>query len=140
MQYCKCSLTRVQQSRRITFSNLFIILLMCSSIQLASWTESVHCKLTLSFLIAALSLFSAQPAFVLQIALMQIQDLALLALLNFMRFTQASSMSMVPLDGIPFPQCVNHVTQIDAVSKIVEGVLSPIVLVASKDVKQHQSQ
>jgi len=49
-------------------------------------------------------------------------------------------MSMVPLDGIPFPQCVNHVTQIDAVSKIVEGVLSPIVLVASKYVKQHQSQ
>ena len=65
-----------------------------------------------------------------------------LALLNFMRFTQAhlSKPVKVPLEGIPSLQRVDHTTQLGVVVKFAESALDPTVRVADKDVKQCRSQ
>ncbi|PKU49265.1 solute carrier family 22 member 7- hypothetical protein [Limosa lapponica baueri] len=65
-----------------------------------------------------------------------------LAWLTFVRFAQVhlSSLSKVPLDGIPSLQHVDCATQLGVISKLAESALYPTVRVSNKDVKQHWSQ
>ncbi|KAK4813670.1 hypothetical protein QYF61_017637, partial [Mycteria americana] len=90
---------------------------------------------------AALNPFSAQPVFVLGIALTHVQDLALdLVELHEIRTDPPLKPVKVPLDGIPSLQRVDCTIQLGVVGKLAEGALNPAVHVANKDIKQRQSQ
>ena len=81
---------------------------------------------------AALNPFSAQPVFVLGIALAQMQDLAL-GLVELHEVCTGPPLKPVqdPLDCIPALQCVNCMTQFGVVGKLAEGPLSFIVYVTN---------
>ncbi|KAK4821027.1 hypothetical protein QYF61_012113 [Mycteria americana] len=90
---------------------------------------------------AALNPFSAQPVFVLGIALTHVQDFALgLAELHEFLMGPPLKPVKVPLDGIPSLQCVDCTTQLGVIGKLAEGALNPTVHVTDKDGQQHQSQ
>ncbi|KAK4827563.1 hypothetical protein QYF61_019187 [Mycteria americana] len=90
---------------------------------------------------AALNPFSAQPVFVLGIALTHVQDLALgFVELHEVHTGPPLKPVRVPLDGIPPLQHVDCTTQLGVVGKLAEGALNATVHVADKDVKQHRSQ
>ncbi|KAK4808149.1 hypothetical protein QYF61_000129 [Mycteria americana] len=85
--------------------------------------------------------FSAQPVFVLGIALTHVQDLALgLIELHDVCTGPPLKPVKVPLDGIPSLQCVDCTTQLGVVSKLAEGALNPTAPVTDKDVKRCRSQ
>ncbi|KAK4821719.1 LOW QUALITY PROTEIN: hypothetical protein QYF61_000262 [Mycteria americana] len=112
-------------------------------IWLAFWAASTDCHIMLSFSStntpkAALNPFSAQPVFVLGIALTHVQDLAL-GLVDLHEVCMGPPL-LVPLDGMPSLQHVDRTTQLGVIGKLDEGALNPTVHVANKGVKQHQSQ
>ncbi|KAK4827407.1 hypothetical protein QYF61_017837 [Mycteria americana] len=89
----------------------------------------------------ALNPFSAWPVFVFGIAPTHVQDLELgLVELHEVRTGPLLKPVKVPLDGIPFLQCVDHTTQVGIIGKLAEGALNPTVHVTDKDIKHHQSQ
>jgi len=78
---------------------------------------------------------------VLGIALTHVQDLALgLAELHEVCTGPNFRPVKVPLDGIFSLQLVDCTTHLCVICKLADGALNPTVLVANKDVKQHQSQ
>ncbi|KAK4824541.1 hypothetical protein QYF61_016145 [Mycteria americana] len=90
---------------------------------------------------AALNPSSAQPVFVLGIALNHVQDLSLgLVELRKVHMGPPLKPAKVPLDGIPSLQRVDCTTQLGVVHKLAEGALNPTVHVTNKDVKQCRSQ
>lgn len=90
-----------------------------------------------SFSRAALNPFSAQPALVLGIALIQVQDLALGVVgLNDIYAGPLPKPVKVPLDGILSFQHTEHTTELGIVSKLAESALSPTVRIADKSVER----
>ena len=90
---------------------------------------------------AAFNLFSAQPLFLLGIALAHVQDLAFSPVeLCEVHMGPTLKPVQVPLDGIPSFQGVDGATQLDVIGKLAEGTLYSTVHVTNKDVKQHLSQ
>jgi len=90
---------------------------------------------------AALNPCFTQPVFVLGLALIHVQDLALgLVKLPEVRMGPLLKSVQVPLDGIPFLRHVDRTTQLGVLGKAAEGALNPAILVADTDVKQHWSK
>ncbi|PKU44166.1 hypothetical protein llap_5535 [Limosa lapponica baueri] len=86
---------------------------------------------------AALNPFSAQPVFVLEIALIQVQDLAFgLVELHEVCMGPPLKPATVPLDGFPSLQCVNCATQLGVICKLFEGALNATVI--KKDDKHYR--
>jgi len=98
-----------------------------------------HPKVLLSK--AALSPFSTQPVFILEITPTLVQDLAH-GLAEFHEVHRGPPLKhvRVPLDGICSFQHVNRTTQFGVIFKLAKGELSPTVHVTNKDVKQPRSQ
>jgi len=84
---------------------------------------------------------STQPVFVLGIALIHVQDLALgLVRLHEVHTGPPLEPVKVSRDGIPFLQCVDHTILLGVVGKLAEGAHDPTVHVTNKDIKMHWSQ
>ena len=45
---------------------------------------------------------------------------------------------MVPLGGIPYLYCVDHITEIDVTHKLAEGALNSAVQVSDEEVESHK--
>lgn len=88
-----------------------------------------------------LRIISVQPLPVLGIALIQVQDLVLgVTEIHHVGTGPPLSWNKMPLDVIPFLQCVECSTQLVDASQLAEGDLYPTVHKADKGVQQHQSQ
>ena len=89
---------------------------------------------------AALNPFSAQPVFVLGIALTHVQDLAHgLVEPHEVRTGPALKPVQVPLDDIPSLQRVDRTTQLGVICRFAEGALNPSSdLLFSGYVQQHK--
>ncbi|PKU46981.1 rna-directed dna polymerase from mobile element hypothetical protein [Limosa lapponica baueri] len=112
----------------------------CQSVLSAHVKLPIHEHSQVLLLRAALQPFSAQPVFVLGIAMSQVQDFALgLVELNEVYTGTLLKPVQVPLDGIPSLQRVDSATQPGVIRKLAEGALNTTVYVTNKDVKQHWS-
>lgn len=86
----------------------------------------VHQHPQVLFLRASLNPFSAQLVFSLGIVPAQVLDLVP-GFVDYMRFTQTYlKPDKVPLDGIPFLQCVDGTTHLGDVGKLAEVASIPV--------------
>ncbi|PKU42978.1 hypothetical protein llap_6739 [Limosa lapponica baueri] len=89
---------------------------------------------------ATVNSFSAQPAFVLGIALIHMQDLAL-GLVELHEVSTDPPLKPVnnPLDGFASLQHVDCSTQLGVIGTLAEGALNPTIHVTNKGVKEYHS-
>jgi len=90
---------------------------------------------------AALNTFISQPVLIAEVALTQVQDLALgLVEPHEVHTGPLLELVQVPLDGILSFWCVNCTTQFGVVCKLAEGALDLAVYLTDENTKQHRSQ
>ncbi|PKU47244.1 hypothetical protein llap_2420 [Limosa lapponica baueri] len=85
-------------------------------------------KVDAPFVRAALNPFIPQPALVTEVALIQVQDLALVLIEpHDVHMGTLLEVAQVPLDSIPSLRHVNCTTQLGVISKLAKDALDPIM-------------